>query len=147
MNTGEGRNCGTSTGEVHLSHPFQILVVAPDATLAQTLIKWLNDACDRLVLVDAFAPAKAQLNAGPDLLITEARLGDYNGLHLALRARAAGIPSIVLGKPDRVSEREAFHLGASYLSLTRLRASDLLSLVANACPGDGGNGHPPTTSS
>ena len=127
-----------------MSHTHQILVVAPDATLAQTLMEWLRDACDRLVLVDAFASAKAQLNAGPDLLITEARLGDYNGLHLALRARAAGIPSIVLGEPDRVSEREASNLGATYLPLTRLRASDLLSLVATLVPGMR-EGHPALT--
>ena len=117
-----------------MSHTHQILVVAPNTTFAQTLMEWLKDACDRLVLVDAFAPAKAQLNARPDLLITEARLGDYNGLHLALRAHAAGIPSIILGKPDRVSEREASNLGATYLSLTRLRAGDLLSLVATLVP-------------
>ena len=127
-----------------MSHTHQILVVAPDATLAQTLMEWLRDACDRLVLVDAFASAKAQLNAGPDLLITEARLGDYNGLHLALRARAAGIPSIVLGKPDRVSEREASKLGATYLPLTRLRAGELLSLVATLVPAMR-DGHPALT--
>ena len=52
----------------------------------------------------------------PSVLIAEVRLGDYNGLHLALRAKAGSIPALVLGNPDPVLEREAERLGVVYLA-------------------------------
>ena len=62
----------------------------------------------------------AELIEQPDLLITEIRLAAYNGLHLALRARARGISSIVIGGPDLLFERDAERFGARYLDVAAL---------------------------
>jgi len=109
-----------------------VLLVAPSPHLAVTLVAWLRDAGYEVILVTSFASAKA-LEHGPSLLISEVRLGDYNGLHLAIRARAHDIPAIVVGHSDRVLQRDAEQVGATYLTyeLDRsqfLRAIELLPL-------------------
>ncbi|HEX2462449.1 MAG TPA: hypothetical protein VHJ58_20060, partial [Vicinamibacterales bacterium] len=65
--------------------------------------------------------------------IAEVRLGDYNGLHLALRAKAGNIPALVLGNPDPVLEREAERLGVLYLA-HQLSRSVLLSALEQVEP-------------
>jgi DNA-binding response OmpR family regulator len=68
----------------------------------------------------------------PDLLITELRLGSYNGLQLVILARAADpeIPSIVVtGYADRVLELETKRLGAGYATKP-LHPPELLSLIS-----------------
>jgi len=94
----------------------RILVVAPTPSVAGKVFAWLTDAGCGVTVVDSFASAKRQLEHDPCLLISEIRLGDYNGLHLALRAQARGIPSILIGHPDPVLERDAQQIGAIYLS-------------------------------
>jgi hypothetical protein len=51
------------------------------------------------------------------VLVTDARLGDFNGLHLAIvgRSRRPTLVAIVLGAPDSVLAKEAELHGASYL--------------------------------
>ena len=92
-----------------------VLLVAPTIELAATLSGWLTDAGFDPTVVASFLAAKPHLERGPSLLISEVRLGTYNGLHLALRAQAHDIPAIVLGEPDPVLERDARQLGAVYL--------------------------------
>jgi DNA-binding response OmpR family regulator len=60
----------------------------------------------------------------PDLLVADVRLLDYNGLHLAMRAREESprTCSLMVGEPDVVLEREAKALGASYVTGFGLRA-------------------------
>jgi CheY-like chemotaxis protein len=101
----------------------KILVVAHSPMLASALVAWLSDSQTDLVLANSYPGGKAQLLAHPDLLIAEVKLGEYNGLHLALRGQAAGIPTIVLG-PNGF-EDEAERLGAVYLSLDGLGPDDL----------------------
>lgn len=54
----------------------------------------------------------------PDLLVAGVRLLDYNGLHLASRAREESprTHTLIVGYPDVVLERDAKALGASYLT-------------------------------
>jgi DNA-binding response OmpR family regulator len=106
----------------------QILLVAPQPKLAGTLHDWLGAAGHDLIEVSSFAKAKASLSQHPDMVITSLKLGDYNGLHLALRAQADHIPAIVVGPADPVLERDATALGATYLSST-LRRGRLIDLV------------------
>src|SRR4051812_30201782 len=106
----------------------QILLVAPQPKLADTLHNWLGAAGHELIEVSNFATAKASLSDHPDMVITSLKLGDYNGLHLALRAQAEHIPAIVVGPADPVLERDATALGATYLSST-LRRGRLMDLV------------------
>jgi DNA-binding NtrC family response regulator len=106
----------------------QILLVAPQPKLADTLHTWLGAAGHDLIEVSSFARAKASLSDHPDMVITSLKLGDYNGLHLALRAQAEHIPAIVVGPADPVLERDATALGATYISST-LRRGRLIDLV------------------
>ena len=92
-----------------------VLLVAPTADIAAGMRARLTDAGMRVTLVDSFAAARAHLLLLPDLLISEVRLGAYNGLHLAMRAKASAIPAIILGETDPVTEREVQNLGATYV--------------------------------
>ena len=92
-----------------------VLLVCPTADIAAGMRARLTDAGMRVTLVDTFAAARERLQLMPDLLISEVRLGAYNGLHLAMRAKASAIPAIILGETDPVAEREAQNLGATYV--------------------------------
>jgi len=98
-----------------MTHTPDVLLVAPNPDIAAGMRQRLLDAGMRVTIVETFAEGREQLKLLPDLLISEVRLADYNGLHLALRARSSGIPAIVLGKEDAVMEREAEQLGAMYV--------------------------------
>jgi hypothetical protein len=80
-------------------------------------------------VVASFSEGKRRLDDSPSILISEVRLGDYNGLHLALWARSGNIPAIVLGNADSVLQREAERLGVAYLS-DQPERRDLLEAVA-----------------
>ena len=108
----------------------QILIVGQKARITDALIAWLSPAGYELSVVTSFAAAKAHLKDGPDLLITELKLHEFNGLHLALRAQLAKIPAIVIGPDDPVLTRDAFELGATYLHGLPDGAA-LLALVAD----------------
>jgi CheY-like chemotaxis protein len=108
--------------------PLRVLVVAPTPPLAANLVEWLTEAGHEVILVTSFLAGKARLEITPSVLIAEVRLGDYNGLHLALRAKAGNIPALVLGNPDPVLEREAERLGVAYLT-NELSRSALLSAL------------------
>lgn len=114
-----------------------VLVVAPTASIASKIFAWLTDAGCAPVVVASFAAGKQYLEEHPAVLISEVRLGEYNGLHLALRAQVRHIPTVLVGQPDSVLEREAAQLGATYLA-PPLDAQELLStvhpLVAAATP-------------
>ena len=92
-----------------------VLLVAPTTRIAAVVRAGLIEAGVRLTLVTSFRAARQALDSHPDLLISEVRLGEFNGLHLALRAHSRGIRSIVIGAMDSVTQREAAALGADYL--------------------------------
>ena len=93
-----------------------VLVVASTPRIAEDTISRLTDAGFRVTLVSSFKAARKGLESHPDLLIAEVRLGEYNGMQLALRARNQGIRAIVLGENDLITRREAESLGADYLA-------------------------------
>jgi hypothetical protein len=96
-------------------HP-RVLLVAPAGGFAGALVPSLRSAGFEPNIVASFAAAKEQLGAYPDLLITELKLGAFNGLHLAIRAAAQGTPAVILGDPDPVLEAEAKRHNARYLT-------------------------------
>jgi DNA-binding NtrC family response regulator len=110
-----------------------VLLVAPSPRVMTTLFAWLSDADCAVTVATSFADAKAQLEEGPSLLITEVRLSDYNGLHLVIRAQAHRIPAVVVGDPDLVLQREAERLGAVYLTYD-LDRQHLLHLLERLAP-------------
>lgn len=114
--------------------PLRVLVVAPTSPLAASLVEWVTEAGHEVILVTSFLAGKARLELAPSVLIAEVRLGDYNGLHLALRAKSSSIPSLVIGNPDPVLEREAERLGVAYLTHELSRSALLNALDPAAVP-------------
>ena len=112
-----------------MNRPQKVLVVAQDTQLATTLVAWLLESGCETALTTTYSAGRDQLDDGPAVVIAEVRLGAYNGLQLALRARAKGIPALVLGEADLTTEREAHAVGAKYLSPLDLQKADLQSLV------------------
>ena len=107
----------------------KVLVVAQDTHLAMTLVSWLRESGCEPFLTTSFSAGRDQLDAGPAIIMAQVRLGAFNGLHLALCARAKGIPAIVLGDADPATEREARKVGAAYLSAFELEKVELQSLL------------------
>jgi DNA-binding response OmpR family regulator len=112
-----------------MSRRHHVVIVAPNPALATAMLSWLGSAGYELAIVTTFASAKALLETRPALVISELKLGEYNGLHLALKARALGIPAIIVGPQDVVLQKDAEELGATYLTSV-LRRSQVLELVA-----------------
>ena len=105
----------------------RILVVTADAQKRKNLAAWLSAEGFEVLLVATFTAGKAQLASDPDLVVADVRLGAYNGLHLAVHAKAVGIPTLVMGSDDEVLARdaqaiEARWLGASFDAATLLAA-------------------------
>lgn len=98
-----------------MTHTPDVLLVTPNPTVAAGTLALLTNGGLRVTVVATFVAAREQLQSRPDLIISEVRLGEYNGLHLALRARLSGIPAIVLGEDDATMAREADKLGAAYV--------------------------------
>ena len=112
-----------------MSRRHHVVIVAQNPALATALLSWLGSAGYELAIVTTFEAAKALLETKPALIISELKLGEYNGLHLALKARAVGIPTIIVGPHDAVLQKDADELGATYLTSV-LRRSQVLDLVS-----------------
>src|SRR5258708_30583504 len=94
----------------------QVLLVGRSGGLACTLAPDLSAAGYRTLVASDFGEAKALLAKRPSLLITEVKLGAYNGLHLAIRARAVGTPTLVIGDLDLVLQADAERQNALYVT-------------------------------
>ena len=114
--------------------PLQRIVVVSEPGVGNDLLTWLHPETYRVTTVGTFAAAKAQLRSQPNLVITQLKLGEHNGLHLALRARCQGIPAVVIGEPDAMFERDAVQLGASYVTTEELGREQMLSLAQHLIP-------------
>src|SRR3954469_8457846 len=105
------------------------LVVAATPGLAARLCAWLKPAGWNITTAHTYASAKSRLDFGTDLLVTEVELGEYNGLQLAVRAQSSGVPTLVVGRPDAVLERDAEQLGSTYLRKDELNHHRFLIAV------------------
>ncbi len=110
-----------------------VLVVANDLLDWTTTTTTLRDSGYDVVEAGSFEEARSLLlSLRPRLLISELKLGLYNGLHLALlrRSQHPTGPSIVINdSPDPVLERDAARLGCPYL-LKPIDPQRLLNAVA-----------------
>jgi FixJ family two-component response regulator len=98
----------------------QAVVVVTDARLADTIVESLATLGFAARVVREFAAARAELDgSAPDLLVAQIKLGAYNGLHLAIRARSRGAktPIVLLGDADSMLQAEAERHQAAYLTL------------------------------
>ena len=125
-----------------MDHRRQVLVVARNPKVAERLISWLAARDREATLTTTFANAKTHLDLKPDLVVAEVKLGEYNGLHLALKADAVGIPTVIIGPPDPVLQKDADSIHAVYLPhLTRaslLEAVDKLLATPASSSADAG---------
>jgi DNA-binding NtrC family response regulator len=106
----------------------RILVVSDTLTLANNLLMWLREAGYDPAVVTSFNAGKEHLRTAPDILITELKLREYNGLHLALRAHRDGIPAAVIGADPRYAA-DAQEIGARYLAGDNVHRDDILLLI------------------
>ena len=97
----------------------RLLVVDDDRQVLRYLTDLLQEAGFDTVACERFADGKALLSTSrPDLLLTDIRLGAYNGLQLAFFARDhhPGLPVVVLtGYEDPTLRDEATRSGAQFL--------------------------------
>jgi hypothetical protein len=105
----------------------RVLLVGPSGTV-QALAPALASAGFESTLVADFIAAKVYLDRRPDLLITELKLGAYNGLHLAIRASINRTPTIIIGDPDPVLKSDAERQQATYLTQP-VDAQDVVKLA------------------
>jgi DNA-binding NtrC family response regulator len=121
-------------------HPH-LLIVGPSTAFTENLLSWVIPEGYRPAVATTFESANRQLTARPQIVVTQLRLHDYNGLHLALRARQAGIPAIVVGDADCVLERDAVQLGATFVRRDEFRREPFVTLLQNLAPATGGGVH------
>ena len=98
----------------------EILVVSADSHVLSDRVTALRRAGFSARASSSFPDARRMLEKGPapEILVTDVRLGPYNGLHLVAVARVE-FPrafAIVIGAADHVLEVEATGLGARYVS-------------------------------
>ena len=113
----------------------KILIVDDDTSTCIGLARLLERAGYATVVAGTFRDAQRALaDEAPDLLITDVRLGEYNGLQLIATA-ASPIPAIVVtGFPDRALEDETRRLGAAHI-VKPISPSDLLTLIEEKLAG------------
>jgi DNA-binding NtrC family response regulator len=95
-----------------------ILIVEDDRAALDGLMTLVEDAGYRVTGVQSFEEARRALADRPDVLVTDIRLGAYNGLQLVIRGRAMNPrlgAIVVTGHPDVVVQREAEKLDAIHM--------------------------------
>jgi DNA-binding response OmpR family regulator len=99
--------------------PFTVLIVDTRSGAAARIGKILSEAGYVVTIASSFQDAKQELDRmPPDVLITDVRLGAYNGLHLVVRTRARSPTTAAIvthGTHDPVLEAEATSQQAIYL--------------------------------
>ena len=107
---------------IQLIHPLPVnsaLIVEPVLSDAVTIADALTARRFQVTIASTFTNAKERLNIRPpELLVADIRLGEYNGLHLVLRAKSlrADIAAIVTSDAaDPVLQADAEALGATFI--------------------------------
>jgi DNA-binding NtrC family response regulator len=111
-----------------------ILIVEDDKNTLSGWVELLGAVGYSVVGVSSYEEGKQELSAMPDLLITDVRLGVYNGLQLIVRGRMLNPrlqAVVVTGYADQIVIREAMHLQAEHLEKP-VDFDRLLQVVGNA---------------
>ena len=119
-------------GVSHFVDRLSVLLVAPRIQDILFAVRPLSNSRFDLTVAETFSQARAILNVRPPgLLITEIRLGEFNGLHLVLRGRGArpDMAAIVTStSADNVLQSEAEQLGATFVLMPTSEA-ELMAAV------------------
>ena len=115
-----------------------MVLVDDDRPLLNVLTALLQDAGCIVTAFDRFQDAKRFLKseAASDILVTDVRLGAYNGLQLAVicnLGRPALTKVVMSGYDDPVLRKDAESVGARYL-LKPLNACDFVETLAAYVP-------------
>ena len=98
---------------------MSVLVVDHDERMLGLVGHWLEEAGYDVVACSGYEAARNRLAAQPpDAVVTDLRLGAYNGLQLALRASRMGPPAAVLvmsAYDDIVLRRDAVACGGRFM--------------------------------
>jgi DNA-binding response OmpR family regulator len=108
-----------------------VVIVNPDEATAAEHAHELYLAGYSTIAATSFPEIRELLSVyQPKALISTVRLGDYNGVHLAIvtRMKHGPVPTILLGEADHVLEQEAARAGAHYLRLP-VSAGELVQAV------------------
>lgn len=112
--------------------PRHILVVDDDIVLLDAIERAFREAGEQAIACGSFEEARRVVRDKPlDALITDVRLGAFNGLQLAVMARdlQPNIQVIVFsGFDDPVLRADAERIGATYL-VKPVPSSQLLQLL------------------
>ncbi len=115
----------------------RVLVVDDDSDLLRMVELWLVEAGYTVVTCDQFAAAKRQLaTAPPDVLLTDVRLGAFNGLQLVIlgKEQRPQMQAVVMSAYDDVTLRkEAAERGARYL-LKPFSSGEVLGCLIDSPP-------------
>jgi DNA-binding NtrC family response regulator len=110
----------------------RILVVDDDPPLLDALERAFREAGEAVVACASFAEARQALREQSfDALVTDIRLGEFNGLQLAVIARDAQPGSRIIvfsGFSDPVLQAEAERIGAIF-RVKPVPSADLLELI------------------
>lgn len=116
-----------------MPNTYHVLIVNPDAAVADRLAEPLEAAGYRVTALTAFDEASARLKKEPfDAVVAAERLGTHNGLHLLIRARAERriVAVVTCADPDPVLANDAKELGATCLVAPWLTPAELLAVIA-----------------
>ena len=119
---------------MHMRAGRNILIVEDDENTLSGWVELLRAAGYLVTGVSSYEEGRQELATMPDLLITDVRLGVYNGLQLLMRGRMVNsqLQGIVItGYADSIVRREAVYLQAEHLEKP-VDADRLLQVVSNA---------------
>jgi CheY-like chemotaxis protein len=107
----------------------KVLIVEDDPSTRSALKTFLDRAGYETVAAGSFQEGR-QIMAGlsPDLVITDIRLGEFNGLQLLALAKQRTAAIVITGFDDPVLRAEAQAFGADFL-VKPVSPGDLLALV------------------
>lgn len=115
-----------------------VLVVDDDGDILRIIKRWLTDAGCVVVVCDRFETARQHLAASPpDVLLTDVRLGAFNGLQLVILVKEQRPDTQVVvmsAYDDPTIRKEAEHCGARYL-LKPFTSENVLQSLADRAPG------------
>ena len=116
---------------------LRVLVVDDDPNMLETIAWGVERGGHEAVQVGRFDQAKYYIqDSPPDALVTDVRLGAFNGLQLAILTtqKYPGTPVIILtGYEDPTLRDEAARAGATFV-MKPVRLEDLLAHVKSAIP-------------
>jgi DNA-binding NtrC family response regulator len=115
-----------------------ILIAEDDAATLAGWAAYVHDAGFSVVPASSFAEAHRLMSfVRPDVLVTDIRLGEYNGLQLVVQAGTLDpAPSVIVtsGFEDPVLAAEAARLGATFLGKP-VQPAKLVALITEMVKG------------